>query len=80
MSTKTKKTGFLKNYGLLTVMLVAIVIGCILGTLCALVGMLILAFLTGETAVVNADPIYVLAYLVIWSLPVKLLRGIVTRI
>ena len=58
----------------------AAVIGCILGTLCALVGMLILAFLTGETAVANADPIYVLAYLVIWSLPVKLLRGIVTRI
>ena len=58
----------------------AAVQGCVLGTLCALVGMLILAFLTGEAAVTAADPLNVLAYLVIWSLPVKLLRGIVTRI
>ncbi|MBQ4578714.1 MAG: hypothetical protein IJA84_06590 [Clostridia bacterium] len=58
----------------------AAVIGCVLGTLCALVGMLIMAFLTGQTAVSNAHPLHVLAYLVIWSLPVKLLRGIVTRL
>jgi len=31
MSTQAKKSGFLKNYGLLTVMLVAIVVGCIVG-------------------------------------------------
>ena len=31
MSAQTKKSGFLKNYGLLTVMLVAIVVGCIVG-------------------------------------------------
>ena len=31
MSTKTKKSGFLKNYGLLTIMLVAIVLGCVVG-------------------------------------------------
>ena len=54
--------------------------GCVLGTLCALVGMLIMAFLTGQVAITNADPLHVLAYLVIWSLPVKLLRGIVTRL
>ena len=54
--------------------------GCVLGTLCALVGMLIMAFLTGQVAITNADPLHVLAYLVIWSLPIKLLRGIVTRL
>ncbi|MBR5537790.1 MAG: hypothetical protein IKU58_07815 [Clostridia bacterium] len=58
----------------------AAVVGCVLGTMCALVGMLILAFLTGEAAVTAADPLHVLAYLVIWSLPLKLIRGIVTRI
>ena len=33
MSTKTKKSGFLKNYGLLIVMLTAIVAGCVVGFL-----------------------------------------------
>lgn len=50
------------------------------GTLCALFGMLILAFLTGEGAVLAADPMNVLAYLLLWSLPAKLIRGIVTRL
>ena len=50
------------------------------GTLCALFGMLILAFLTGEGAVLAADPMNVLAYLLLWSLPAKLVRGIVTRL
>lgn len=54
--------------------------GCVMGTLCALFGMLILAFLTGEGAVAAADPINVLLYLLLWSLPAKLLRGIVTRL
>lgn len=53
---------------------------CLMGTLCALFGMLILAFLTGEGAVTAADPINVLLYLLLWSLPAKLLRGIVTRL
>lgn len=55
-------------------------LGCVMGTLCALFGMLILAFLTGEGAVTAADPINVLLYLLLWSLPAKLLRGIVTRL
>lgn len=54
--------------------------GCILGTACALCGMLILAFLTGKSAVLAADPLKVLAYLVLWSLPAKLIRGIITKI
>lgn len=54
--------------------------GCVLGTLCALCGMLILAYLTGSGAAQAADPMNVLAYLLLWSLPVKLLRGIVTRL
>lgn len=54
--------------------------GCVLGTFCALCGMLILAYLTGSGAAQAADPLNVLAYLLLWSLPVKLLRGIVTRL
>ncbi len=54
--------------------------GCFLGTMCALCGMLILAFLTGKSAAVAADPLNVLAYLVLWSLPAKLIRGIMTKI
>lgn len=53
--------------------------GCLLGTVCALCGMLILAFLTGKSAAVAADPLNVLAYLVLWSLPAKLIRGIITK-
>lgn len=52
----------------------------LMGTLCALFGMLIMAFLTGEGAFIAADPINVLAYLLLWSLPAKLIRGIVTRL
>ena len=54
--------------------------GCVMGTFCALFGMLILAFLTGEGAAAAADPVNVLLYLLLWSLPAKLLRGIVTRL
>ena len=58
----------------------AAVLGCILGTICALCGMLILAYLTGQSAAIAADPLNVLVYLLLWSLPIKLLRGIVTRL
>ncbi len=58
----------------------AATLGCILGSLCALCGMLILAFLTGQGAAIAADPLNVLAYLLLWSLPVKLIRGIVTSL
>ncbi len=58
----------------------AALLGCVLGTLCAFCGMLILAFLTGQGAAIAADPLNVLAYLLLWSLPVKLIRGIVTRL
>jgi hypothetical protein len=51
-----------------------------MGTLCALFGMLLLAFLTGEGAVNAASPFNVLAYLLLWSLPAKLMRGIVNRL
>ena len=53
---------------------------CVMGTLCALFGMLLLAFLTGEGAVNAASPFNVLAYLLLWSLPAKLMRGIVNRL
>lgn len=53
---------------------------CVMGTLCALFGMLLLAFLTGEGAVGAASPFNVLAYLLLWSLPAKLMRGIVNRL
>ena len=56
------------------------VLGCTLGTVCALCGMLILAYLTGQGAAIAADPLNVLVYLLLWSLPVKLMRGIVTRL
>ncbi len=58
----------------------AAILGCVLGTVCALCGMLILAFLTGQGAAIAADPLNVLLYLLLWSLPVKLIRGIVTRL
>ncbi len=54
--------------------------GIVLGTICALGGMLILAFLTGKGAFDAADPINVLVYLLLWALPAKLIRGIVNRL
>ena len=53
--------------------------GCLLGTLCALGGMMILAFLTGKGAFSAADPCNILLYLLLWSMPVKLVRGIITK-
>ena len=54
--------------------------GIVLGSICALGGMLILAFLTGKGAFEAADPINVLVYLLLWALPAKLIRGIVNRL
>ena len=42
--------------------------------------MLILAYLTGQGAAIAADPLNVVVYLLLWSLPVKLIRGIITRL
>ena len=55
-------------------------LGCGLGTVCAFCGMLILAYLTGQGAAIAADPLNVMAYLLLWSLPVKLIRGIINRL
>ncbi len=52
----------------------------ILGTVCAVVGVLILAFLTGRSAIQAAEPFNVLVYLLLWALPAKMIRGIITRI
>ncbi len=58
----------------------AAILGCVMGTLCAVGGMAIMAFLTGQGAHLAADPLNLLVYLLLWSLPVRLLRGIVTRL
>lgn len=54
-------------------------LGCLLGTLCALGGMMILAFLTGKGAFSAADPCNILLYLLLWAMPVKLFRGMMTK-
>jgi hypothetical protein len=56
------------------------ILGCTIGTVCALCGMLILAYLTGQGAAIAADPLNVVVFLLLWSLPVKLIRGIITRL
>lgn len=53
--------------------------GCTLGTICALCGMMILTFLAGKGAFAAADPCNILLYLLLWSLPVKLIRGMITK-
>lgn len=54
--------------------------GIVMGLICALSGMAILAFLTGKGAAASADPLNILLYLLLWSLPVKMIRGIITRL
>lgn len=51
-----------------------------MGLICALSGMAILAFLTGKGAAVAADPLNTLLYLLLWSIPVKMIRGVITRL
>lgn len=53
--------------------------GCTLGTICALCGMMIMTFLAGKGAFSSADPCNILLYLLLWSLPVKLIRGMITK-
>ncbi|MBQ7491678.1 MAG: hypothetical protein IJT76_03655 [Clostridia bacterium] len=54
--------------------------GIVMGLICALSGMAILAFLTGGGAAAAADPLNILFYLLLWSFPVKMIRGIITRL
>lgn len=55
-------------------------LGCGWSCVCTVAGMLILSFLTGKGAGAAADPFNVLLYLLLWSIPAKMIRGIITRL